>query len=468
MRRFLGSTRGRLVLLQALILTVASAVTAAAIFETVSAPERAKLDNALYGQWQTIVSGLQLQDGQVVYPAGPLPATGGDNNQVPIEIELHTKDGLVGQTAKHVLPAPEQRDLVQKVLGGNSPGLIDTTDQSGSPRRVYAEQQPLGDPPNQVPVVVIVSASTADLQSFIRRLVVTLLLGGALVVLVGVALAWFLVGRTLRTVLAIASAARSVSEHDLHRRVDVPAPDDELGELKATFNQMLARLEQSFASLRRFTADASHELRSPLTLIRTEVEVTLARARERDDYERVLRSVQSEVEHMSRVIDQLLLIAQADAGTLKPLRTELDVADFIEEEAARWQPVAEARGVRLEVRTPDSGTLAADRDMLRRVIDNLLDNAIRYSPSLAAVTLSAARVDGEWVIEVADQGPGVPVELHGRIFQRFSRADTVRTRRGGGAGLGLALGAAVAGAHGGALHLIERNGAGAVFQLRLP
>src|SRR5262249_46396501 len=157
---------------------------------------------------------------------------------------------------------------------------------------------------------------------------------------------------------AIAGAARSVSERDLHRRVDVPAPDDELGELKATFNQMLARLEQSFESLRRFTADASHELRSPPTPIRTQVDGTPARARERDDYERVLHSVQSEVEHMSRVIDQLLLIAQADAGTLTPLRTEIDVADFVEEEAARWQPVAEAHGVRLEVRTPESGTLA--------------------------------------------------------------------------------------------------------------
>jgi signal transduction histidine kinase len=250
--------------------------------------------------------------------------------------------------------------------------------------------------------------------------------------------------------------------------VDVPTPDDEVGELKATFNQLLARLDQSFQSLRRFTADASHELRSPLTLIRTELDVLLTRARQVDDYQLALRGVQDEVEHMSRVIDQLLVLAQADAGNLHLLRKDIDVADFVEETAARWQALAEARGVSLEVRSPSTGVVDGDPVLLRTVIDNLVDNAIRYSPTLALVTLSAQRSDGEWLIEVSDQGPGVPPDMRDRIFERFARADSVRTRRGGGVGLGLALSTAVVKAHGGRLELVDSNGQGASFRMHLP
>jgi two-component system OmpR family sensor kinase len=182
----------------------------------------------------------------------------------------------------------------------------------------------------------------------------------------------------------------------------------------------------------------------------------------------VLRGVQSEVEHLSRMVDQLLLLAQADAGNLAPLLSEIDVADFIEEEAARWAPLARAQSIGLDVRAPESGTLSADPDLLRRVMDNLLDNAIRHSSARTPVELSARHDNGSWLLEVADQGQGVPEELRPRIFERFSRADTVRTRRGGGAGLGLALSAAIAEAHGGSLELVPREGAGALFQLRLP
>jgi signal transduction histidine kinase len=150
------------------------------------------------------------------------------------------------------------------------------------------------------------------------------------------------------------------------------------------------------------------------------------------------------------------------------VRSTIDVADFVEELAARWRPYAEAKGIELAVEAPYSGTLEADPDLLKRVIDNLIDNAIRYTPSLASIFISARRDDGFWLFEVADMGPGIAPELRDRIFARFSRADSVRTRRGGGAGLGLALSVAVAEAHGGSLELIEREGGGAVFQLRLP
>jgi signal transduction histidine kinase len=230
---------------------------------------------------------------------------------------------------------------------------------------------------------------------------------------------------------------------------------------------MLARLEASFETLRRFTADASHELRAPLTLMRTEVEVALTNARTKDDYEEVLRSVQGEVQHLARVSDHLLLLARADAGALIPNAETVDVADFVHEQGERWRSTAQAAKIKIDVKAPDSGTLVADPALLRRVLDNLLDNAIRHSPPLSTVKLSAEQEVGGWSFEVADQGPGISPEHRALLFTRFARTDSARTRQSGGAGLGLALSAAIARAHGGELELVDSM-SGAVFHLYVP
>lgn len=470
MRRILRTTRGRLVLFQVLTLSLATSVTGYAIYQLVSQPLIAASEGVLYGQWSTVAGGLTLkEDGSVVYSAGEIPTTSGDSS-TPVETVILNKNGqLITQTRNQGLSAQDLRTRLQSVLDGNGGTYFDAQKpRSSAPRRGYADLVQLGEQPNQVSVLVAVTESTADIQATQRRLLLTLVAGSLVVVFVGAALAWVVVGRVLRPVRALTQTARSISEQDLNRRVDVPAPDDEVGDLKATFNELLARLEHSFASLRQFTADASHELRSPLTLMRTEVDVALARARDRSDYERVLRSLQGEIEHMSQIVDQLLLLAQSDAGNLPLLPSKIDVADFVEETAVRWRAVAEAQGVSLEVGAPAAGALYGDPMLLRRVLDNLLDNAIRYSPTLAPVALTATRTGGEWLIEVHDQGPGVPEQMREHIFDRFARADTVRTRRGGGSGLGLALSAAVIRAHGGALELVDGTERGARFRIRLP
>ena len=467
MKRLLSSTRVRLVLFQVLILALASLVTSYAIFKLVTVPAQQESDAVLYDQWNRIAGSLQLQDGSVAYAPGALPETAADG-QIPIEAVVLTKDGIVTRTGKPILPASYVTRAALSVLAGGGGAIVDWQDRTGSPRRVYYEQQAVGDQTNQAPAVVLVSRSTAELEATTRRLLLLLAGGGTLVTLVGAAMAWLIVNRTLRPVRAIATAARSIGDRDLHHRVDVATPADELGELKATFNQMLDRLERSFDGMRRFTADASHELRSPLTVVRTTVEVALARPRSRDDYQNVLRSVQSEIVHMGRVLDQLLVLAQADAGSLRPLPGALDIADMLEELAARWRGAADAKQVQIVAEMPEVGTVNADPDLLRRALDNLVDNAIRNSPSLGVVTVSARREEAGWLLEVGDQGPGVPEHLRDAVFQRFVRADSVRTRRSGGAGLGLALASAVARAHGGELKLASSAVPGALFQLLLP
>jgi heavy metal sensor kinase len=295
-----------------------------------------------------------------------------------------------------------------------------------------------------------------------------LILLSALVVVTGTLLAHRQTGRALEPVRSIASMARSISEHDLHRRVDIVVPPDELGELVATFNGMLARLDDSFEGLRRFTADASHELRTPLALMRTELEGALARERGPEENRRVLLEIQLEVDRMTRMVDRLLMLARADAGSLHPALTPVDVADTLYEAAARWRAEAKRKAVRIEVQAPDSGRVKADPDLLRRILDNLLDNAVRHTPTHGTVQLSAELEAGGWRLDVHDGGPGVPAEARPLLFRRFARLDGARDRSNGGAGLGLALSKAIAEAHGGSLVLVDNGSSGALFRLRLP
>src|SRR5205807_5561885 len=260
---------------------------------------------------------------------------------------------------------------------------------------------------------------------------------------------------------------RDISEQDLHRRLDMKLPPDELGELGATFNEMLSRLEAAFASLQRFTADAAHELRAPLAVMRSEVEVTLAKERGADEYRDSVRSLGTEIERLTRLADQLLVLARADAGELHPHMEPVDVADFLEEVVARWRPHVTNRGVGLVSRLPESGHLRGDAELLRRVLDNLLDNAVKHSAAGNAIEVTATLDVSGWRITVADQGPGVPDELRPHLFERFARGDPARSRQSGGAGLGLALAAAIVHAHGGSL-VLENGGPGAHFAVRLP
>jgi two-component system heavy metal sensor histidine kinase CusS len=237
-------------------------------------------------------------------------------------------------------------------------------------------------------------------------------------------------------------------------------------ELVDTFNELLGRVEDSFQSLRRFTADASHELRTPLALMRVEVDSVLAKAHTGKEYREALIKVREEVDRMTRLADQLLYLARADAGVLVPASTPVDIADLLYDTAGRWAKVAAVKHVKLEVLAPSSGTVPSDPDLLRRVFDNLVDNAIRHSPAGGRVALEAARSNGTWEMRVSDEGPGMPPELLNRIFTRFARSDDSR-RNGAGAGLGLALSRAILEAHNGRLEL-DSTRKGASFRIVLP
>ncbi len=463
MTRFLGTTRGRLVGFSLAILAVALAIADGAVVGSLLLAERSASDAVLVSQARVIMSTLEDNNGHLSLDTAGIP--GETSAGIAVDVAVVSSAGVLAQSAAQPLSTAALDSIAQRATAAGGPVWADLVDSHGVPRRAYALPLTAASGPVSI---LIVSRSVGEMQTTLQHTLLLLALVSAVLLVVGAILAYWLAGRALRPVRTIAGLARSISERDLHRRVDVKVPPDELGELVDTFNSMLSRLEASFDSLGRFTADASHELRAPLALMRSELEGALSRNRSGEEYRRVLLALHGEVDHLSRLADHLLLLARADAGALQPDREPIDMADFLHESAARWENIAGTRGSRIEVSAPASGVVAGDPRLIRRVLDNLLDNALRHAPAGTAVSLRGYPADGGWNLEVADRGPGVPAERRGQLFARFAKSDTARTRDGTGAGLGLALSSAIAKAHGGTLELLPDTGQGAVFCLHLP
>ena len=462
MRR-LTSTRGRLVVIAVGFFALALLIADGAVLWSVAVTQSQESDAVLVSQAQLIASGLQDSNGQVTFDGTDLPAE--TQSGIAVDAAVVSSSAVVAQTANQPLDTAMLLGLAAQAARDGKAVWADVVDSRHVPRRVYAI--PITTSTNATETLVV-SRSVAEMAAAQNRTLFILVAVSAGLLVIGGALSYWLAGRALRPVRTIAGMARSISERDLHRRVDVKVPDDELGELVDTFNSMLGRLEAGFTSMSTFTANASHELRAPLALMRSEVEGALSRTRSQDEYKRVLESLRQEVEHLSRLSDQLLILARADAGALVPAREAIDVADFLHETAARWEDVAKKQGTRVEVRAPGSGRMEADPALLRRVVDNLIDNAVRHTAKGTPVTLTGFPENGGWTVEVADHGPGVAAVYRDRLFTRFARADTARSPEDGGAGLGLALSSAIARAHGGTLELVDGPAPGAVFRLHVP
>jgi heavy metal sensor kinase len=278
-----------------------------------------------------------------------------------------------------------------------------------------------------------------------------------------------LAGRWLRAVDAAASSARRISEQGrLNERLFVPPDDDEPARLARAFNDLLDRLETAHTDQQRFLADASHELRTPLTILRGEIEVALRRDRAAADYRAVLESCREEIERLTRLTDNLLALARADAGEALATRETVALADAARRAAEALAPLAEKTGVFLALELDPAPVVRGDPVALERLAANLLENALRYSPPGETATVRVRGENGQAVLEVADTGPGIGAEHLPRLFDRFYRVDKARSRQLGGSGLGLAIVKSLAEAHGGSVSAASEIGRGSVFTVRLP
>jgi heavy metal sensor kinase len=282
---------------------------------------------------------------------------------------------------------------------------------------------------------------------------------------------WFLARRSLAPVAAMAERARRIGVEDLSGRLPVANPGDELGRLAETFNELLGRLEASLTLQRQFMADASHELRTPVTAARTAASVALQQPhRDEREYRETLEIVEQQTVRLSRIVEDMFTLARADAGNY-PVRFEAMYLDEVVDEAVRAARVlASTRNVSVAVRRIESASLAGDEDLIRRLVGNLLDNAIRHTPPGGGVQVEFQRVPGGYAIAISDEGPGIPDDSRQLIFERFYRVDRSRARgpADGGAGLGLALARWIARAHGGDVTLTRSSGTGSTFTAFLP
>ena len=280
---------------------------------------------------------------------------------------------------------------------------------------------------------------------------------------------WFLAHRSLAPVVAMADRARRLGVEDLSGRLPVANPRDELGQLAETFNELLARLELSMKQQRQFMADASHELRTPITTARTAANVALQqRHRGEDEYRHALAVVEQQATRLSRIVHDMFILARADAGNYPVRRHPMYLDEVIDEVVAGARVLASAKDVRIAFSGSRSAVFVGDEALIQRMIMNLLDNAARHSPPGAVVSVELQVAVAGYVIVVADQGPGIPPESQPHIFERFYRVDASRGSTDGGAGLGLALVRWVADLHGGKVTLTSSSITGSTFTVELP
>ncbi len=404
----------------------AAAARVADIAAALDSDGAAKLDSGLLAPDQRIVA-VQIiaPDGTVVRKSPSAP----DTPLIPLN-EIY--DGLHIGIPEHPSPYGSIRFTAQTVDDG--------------PRGRY---------------IVLVGEGSQVVLSTVMTVILALAIASPVVVAVSGAATYLLVRRSMRSVDDIRSRVADISTSDLSGRVPVPDSRDEIAALAVTMNEMLARIEAGHTAQRRFVADASHELRSPIATIISALEVAISHP-ELLNEDLADKTLIPEAQRMKALIDDLLLLARADERDLRTARADTDLDDLaiVEVERLRGKTSLQLRTVVRPVR------LTGDTPALSRVLRNLLDNAARHARSTVEVEVSRDGADA--ILAVSDDGPGIPAEDRARVFDRFVRLDSDRSRRGGGAGLGLAIAREIVVAHEGTVTIGNRAGGGTCVTVRLP
>jgi len=314
-----------------------------------------------------------------------------------------------------------------------------------------------------------IAAAMDDFYDAVNRFRLVLLLSVPVLVLVASAGGYWLSRKAVAPVGEIARAAQSISERELSKRLPILETGDELQSLSETLNAMFARLERAFKRVTQFTADASHELRTPIALMRTRTEVALRKQRSEAEYRETLLRINQELERTSALIENLMTLARADAGSeaLQVAPTNLNELLLEISETARL--LAEGKSIQYDQRFPETPlSVTGNAQSLRRLFLILIDNAVKYTPHGGRISVVLDTSDGAAVTQIRDTGVGISAEDLPYIFERFYRADESRSRESGGTGLGLSIAQWIAEAHQGKISVVSKVGEGSVFRVQIP
>ena len=378
---------------------------------------------------------------QVIDGAGKVVETGGGSVTTPLVPEAL---GDIG--------APHLSDLRAVMREGTAAVLL----------RIAIAPTPGGG-------LIVVGKSLDERNATLHAILILLLASGAVILPVAGALGWFIARASLRPVEELRHQAMRISEGDLHRRLAVPATDDEITRLAVTLNDMLARLQRGLQRERRIVDDASHELRTPLAILRTELDLALRRSRSKAELRAALISAAEVSEALNRLAEDMLVLARANNGQLPLFRTVIDVADLARTAVDRATGRAQELGIEIEVDFPSGQRVSLDKARIEQALGNLIDNSLTHCPAGGKITLRTGTDDaGDLTLSVSDTGPGFPADFIAMAFDPYTRAEAGRPRRSGGAGLGLAIVKSVIEAHGGSVAAQNLPGGGAIVVLRIP
>jgi len=440
----------------------------------------ASLDAALQLRSQQLASYISVQHNQIVLDdvVSDLPGFGPDNDgdgsqQDSTRADVNF-DALVRllDLQGHVLhatpafgklPVP-QASITQPLLGTPWQGTI--TSANGQPVRLYSRT--LSDD-GHVFALLQVGESLDLMQQTLAQVTTELLVAALAVLLLGALGSYWLAGRAFAPIRRLIEVARTIKKGDLHQRVPVPQTADEVQALALTFNEMLTSLEATFNRQRRFVSDASHELRTPVAVIRSKTDLALQQPGDEREYLAVLREINCESERLGRLIGDLLVLARGDEGKTRFEFGPVALHQVAEAVAANAEALALERGVHVQVEIEQPVTVQGDEARLIQVIMNLLDNAIRYTNAGGSVTVRVARTQAEAHLTVRDTGIGIAPEHLPHIFERFYRVDAARSfNASGNNGLGLAIADWIVRAHHGSLSVQSQLGQGSTFLVSLP
>jgi heavy metal sensor kinase len=351
-------------------------------------------------------------------------------------------------------------------LAGAAPGDFSRKVPLGAGALLIASRSATGSDGTRYRVEVGVSAQPA--QQTLTHVLIMLAVGLPVAVCVAVAGGFILVRRSLEPVARIAAKAEAITQHNLSERLPVVESGDEIERLSVSLNHMISRLEDAIHGSKQFVADASHELRTPLTVMRGELESLAQDGELRGDTRESLGSVLEEVERLQEIVDSLFALSRMDAGEAPAEWVRFDLAELAATTAEQMSLLATDKNVSVACDSSPGVTVEGDRARLKQVIVNLLDNAIKYTPSGGGVRLSVRSEGGYAVLEVADDGIGIPAEALPHVFKRFYRVDGSRSREQGGAGLGLAIVKSICSAHGAEVEVRSSPGRGSTFRVRQP
>jgi heavy metal sensor kinase len=315
--------------------------------------------------------------------------------------------------------------------------------------------------------IVQVGSSLADFDETMRKLLIIMIIGIPTSISVAIIVGYFMAKKSLKPVDQIRKAAVKISSSNLDERIDIKGRKDELGRLAETFNAMIARLKDSFQRINQFSIDVSHELKTPLTILKGETEVALRKDRDNEEYVDLLQSNLEEIDRMARIIDDLLLLSKADIQDMKLNIENISLRDLVADVCVSMEIFANNKEISLIVNELADVRLAGDELKLRRMLLNIMENGIKYTPKGGVVNVSSYTTNGYVCIDVKDSGIGISGDDIKYIFDRFYRADRSRKRESG-SGLGLSISKWIAEAHKGVIEVASQPSKGSQFLIKLP